>query len=381
MSETSRPGNCLTGIRVLVSGSLPPPIGGVSEYLRTLLASSLRDRVELSFVSTSASTRDYDSGGRMSASNVRLAFADVVRFRRALRAKRPQVAHVTTAGGLSFVKHSFCIMLARASGSRVLLHPHCSVRVLYTDRPGWWKRYFRFVVGRCAGVIALSQEWTALRDEIPGCVVHHVPNAVDVKQYGGIAADRRARSQLRSPLTVLYLGHLGSAKGSFDLLEAARLAKAGGESWQFELIGDEISAGDRDRLRAEVSSLGVGDTVRIGDSVTGDAKLQAFARADVFVYPSYHEGMPMAIIEAMACALPVVASRVGGIPDLVDDGVSGILIEPACPGELVRAIRSVVDDGSKHVGMGENALRRADGGFSFEQRVDDLVAIYEEAVS
>ena len=65
------------------------------------------------------------------------------------------------------------------------------------------------------------------------------------------------------------------------------------------------------------------------------------SRADIFVYPSYHEGMPMAVIEAMACRLPVVATNVGGLPDLIQDHVTGILVKPGCPDQVIEALRAL----------------------------------------
>src|SRR5450759_5634987 len=75
---------------------------------------------------------------------------------------RPQVTHIATAFGLSFVKHGVCIMIARLYGSRVLLHPHCSISALYTDRSRGWQWFFRQVIRMTHGVITLSREWNIL---------------------------------------------------------------------------------------------------------------------------------------------------------------------------------------------------------------------------
>src|SRR5512141_853384 len=95
-----------TPMRVLVSGCLPPPMGGMATFYESLLASSLPAQVDLAFVNTSSQTRTFEKGGRLSPSNILQSFADCWRFARAVRSHRPAVVHVGTAFGLSFVKHS-----------------------------------------------------------------------------------------------------------------------------------------------------------------------------------------------------------------------------------------------------------------------------------
>ena len=362
--------------RVLLSGPVPPPVGGIAAFCQALLESSLPERVEMRFVRTSPAGRALLRSGRLCAGNLISAAADCGRFAAAAARFRPQVAHIATAFGLSFVKHSVCVLAARLVGSRVLLHPHCSVAALYSDRPRWWRWFFRRIAGLSDGIVALSSEWAQIGLVVPGCPVYYLPNAMNLAPYQAIARQRLERGKT-GPFRVLYLGYLGRAKGTFDLLAAARLVCSGGLDVAFELVGDELAQGDRRRLDAEFKRAGLTGCVRLCPAASGAEKEAFFARADAFVYPSYHEGMPMAVIEAMACALPVVATRVGGLPDLVADGVNGVLVEPACPEQLAHALRTLAIDQQLCDSMGRAGRRMAAEQYDIEQCVAQLVGIYQ----
>ena len=117
--------------RVLIAGHLPPPMSGIGTYYQTLLDSSLPSRVNLQFIDTSLRRRPGSETGKWSFSNLVSAAADCVRFGKAVVVFRPEICHIATATGLSFLKHSVCIAIARLLGSKVLLHPHCSFYFLY----------------------------------------------------------------------------------------------------------------------------------------------------------------------------------------------------------------------------------------------------------
>src|SRR5512137_1218638 len=103
---------------ILISGALPPPFGGVGAYYQTLLNSSLPKRVELDFVQTSSQKRQLLDTGKISFTNIFAGIQDCWRFTKAILTKRPQLTHISTAIGLSFLKHSYCIWIARLIGIR-----------------------------------------------------------------------------------------------------------------------------------------------------------------------------------------------------------------------------------------------------------------------
>lgn len=362
--------------RVLVSGHLPPPIGGIATYFLALLNSTLPELVDFAFVQTSSQKRTLSNSGRFTLSNLIAAVQDCARFTGAVLRHRPQVVHISTAFGISFLKHSLCVWIARLAGCRVLLHPRCSITVLYLNRSKLGQWYFRQVVRQTSGVLALSREWMQLQAIIPSCTIYYLPNAIDQKLYRPIAAERLARPVSQPPLRLLYLGYLGRDKGSFDLVETARLLRAAGQVFHLDLVGDELHVGEKAELCRQVHAAGLEDWVQVHPPAYHQQKLDFFRQADIFVYPSYHEGLPNAILEAMACALPIAATRVGGIPDQVQNGVNGFLVERGDPQALMGALTALMDDPALRQKMQVMSCRLARDQYDMETYIPRLAEVY-----
>ena len=409
--------------RVLFSGCLPPPHGGIATFCKSLLESTLPQKVSLHFVQTSSQSRPLAQCGRVSGTNISAALRDWARFTREALSFRPQITHIATAPGLSFIKHSLCLVIARLLGSKVLLHPHCSLGV-FVPQAGWKRWACLKMIGLADGTIVLSSEWLELRQALPGRQIYFLPNAVDLKQYQGIAEERFDRGYdpstggdeggqetpghrppLRMPysadpaqqqvqeqnallssqrsryqLNILYLGYLGEAKGSFDLIDAARRTAEAELPFNYHLVGDELNPGARAALQRAITAAGLEQVVRLHPPAYDSEKMAFFREADIFIYPSHHEGMPMAIMEAMACGLAVVATRVGGIPDLVEDGVNGLLVDPGEPGQLAVGIVRLAADCALRTSIGKASYKIATEKFDFERHMDELAEIYREVI-
>jgi glycosyltransferase involved in cell wall biosynthesis len=361
-------------IRILISGHLPPPIGGMATYYQNLLASPLGDFVDYQFIQTSSQKRQLSSSGRASFYNLIAAIQDCARYTRAVNSYRPNTAHIGTAFGLSFFKHSYCVLLAYHRGIHVILHPHCSFSVLYNERSKLWKWFFRFVMKRVDAVIAMSQEWLELGSILPEKKVFYLPNFIDIDFYKPALERHKNFHAQEKPLKLLYLGYLGKAKGTFDLIDAADILYKQGKEVVFDLVGSELTPGELPLLHEKVRALHLEEVVRINPPAYGKEKIPYFSNADIFIYPSYHEGVPMAVLEAMASGLPLIATRVGGLPDLVHE--NGILTDPGKPDQLVDAILSLAADVEIRSEMQTYSYQDVCDRFNINKHVSDLVEIY-----
>jgi glycosyltransferase involved in cell wall biosynthesis len=364
----------LTKPKVLLAGHLPPLFGGIATFCRSLMDSSLDGRVELYFVQTSPSGRQRSFQGKMTGRNIISALADCARFGRRCLTVRPDVVHICTAMGLSFLKHSLCALFARWTGSRAVLHPHCSYARLYQGSR-LWQRYCTLVFRSADAVIGLSKEWQALRERLPEVRVFVLPNAIDIRPYRALAS-RALSSGAGTETRILYLGYLGEIKGTYDLLEAFAMMEETAGGVRLDLAGEYLADSDRRDIPERVRMIAEhGRQCFLLPPVVGPDKLELFAKADVFVLPSYHEGMPMAILEAMASGLPVVATSVGGIPDLIVDGENGALVPPARPRQLAEVLTSLCREPRlRHEYGSRNAELALD--HDIEDYVTRLVDIY-----
>ncbi len=367
----------MTKPRVILAGHLPPPMGGIASFCQALVNSSLADEVELRFVQTSSRHREPASTGKTTWKNLKGAVADCARFWRGCAAYRPDIVHICSAAGLSFVKHGVCVVLARLLGCRVILHPHFSL-----SNPGvgrrLWRWYGRPIFRLSNAVIALSNEWFGLWKEAPDLRISYLPNAIDIRPYQKIAG-RRSHIQSQH-LKILYLGHLGEAKGTYDLLAAFQMLDRRELELTLELVGDFQAPGDGRRIADTLDRFaGDGKRCRLRPPVSGEGKLACFEQADIFVFPSHQEGMPMTILEAMAAGLPVVATAVGGIPDLIDHGRNGCLVPPKAPMDLAKAIETLCRNAPRRWEFGEENSRRSRG-YHIENYVQKLVEIYAQVL-
>jgi glycosyltransferase involved in cell wall biosynthesis len=271
-----------------------------------------------------------------------------------------------------------CVFIARLGGSRVLLHPHCSVSVFYADGSALWRWYVGKVLNATDGLIVLSNEWLELADEFPELPIYYVPNAINVKPYQAIAQRNLRQLKPCVAIHVLYLGYLGEAKGTFDLIEAAGLLDGQSVPVVFALVGDDLALGARRTVERMIEEKHLQGTVRLYPPAFGAEKLAHFRAADMFVLPSHREGMPMALIEAMASALPIVATSVGGIPDMVANGVNGLLVAPGDAAQLAQALQIVAGDPGLRAAMGQANYQRAVQHYSVDRMADRLFAVYRK---
>jgi glycosyltransferase involved in cell wall biosynthesis len=175
----------------------------------------------------------------------------------------------------------------------------------------------------------------------------------------------------------LFLGWLERDKGIFELLEACRQL-AGGRRFALDVAGEGNASAE---ARAFVARHGLHDRVYFHGWLRGPELHAALARADVLVLPSWAEGLPNAMVEAMAAGLAVVVSAVGAIPELITDRRSGMLVEPHNAASLVRALGETLDDRELRERMAREGHRIAIRDFALEEAVGRLMQEIESAVA
>jgi len=179
---------------------------------------------------------------------------------------------------------------------------------------------------------------------IPATKASVIHNGIDTERFAAPKGGRRRAW----PLVIGCVGRLSEEKRHRDLVEAAAALVRDGNDLRLDLVGDGET---RPPVEAQVRELGVEGRIRfLGMRSDVPELLRGF---DIFVLPSRFEGLPLTILEAMASGLPVVATRVGGVPELVEDGVNGFLVEPQSPAELAAAIRRLVEDADLRRRMGQ----------------------------
>lgn len=362
---------------MLLAGHIGEPRGGVSTYYETLLRSTLKDQVDLYFFDTSKGVLNSANRGKLRLINWIDALENILRFLLALVSVKPDLVHLGTAYGASFVKHSAMVCLARIFFFPVIIQPHCSVNKILPGNKGLWIKFVLFILRQCKGVIILSKEWEVLLEFVPQVRICYIPNGIDVKLYSQLP---RPRQDADGKVNILYMGHVTREKGLFDLVQATQIICGRSTGFIVNIVGEVLINDELHAMNELINSNDLQEKIKIFNPEYGRKQIDRFESADIFVLPSYHEGMPMSVIEAMAAGLPVVASNVGGIPDLIEDGMTGKLVIPGDVQGLSSSLLELVENPEKRLTWGEKARLKAIQYFNIEDRVTSLVLFYGSLV-
>lgn len=277
-------------------------------------------------------------------------------------------SHISMRG--SFWRKAIFNSTARMFGVPTLAHLHGSeFKSFYAAQPPWRRRLIAREFERCRQVLVLSESWAEfVRSMAPKASVRILPNYVHIPERTD------ARSALRGDVNVLFLGLVGARKGVFDLIPAFAKALAVLPKLRL-LIGGN---GEVETARALARSVGIEDRVDFLGWVSGDQKAQALRAAHIYVLPSHNEGLPVSILEAMSYGLPVIATRVGGIPELVRAGLDGLIVDAGDIDALALAILSLAESPERRHTMGESAYERAVRLFSKDAVLPALRQVYDE---
>ncbi|MCP5283226.1 MAG: glycosyltransferase family 4 protein [Rhodoferax sp.] len=288
--------------------------------------------------------------------------------------RRVRLLHSHMAMRGSFWRKSIFNATARLFGVPVLAHLHGSeFRQFHAALPPWLQRRVAREFEACAEVLVLSTEWADFVQGIaPRAHVRVLPNYVRMP-----AAVARTAASATGGVTGLFLGVVGQRKGVFDLLPALAQALRLAPGLRLRIGGN----GDVDAARARARELGVGDQVEFLGWVSGEAKAQALAAAQFYVLPSHNEGLPMSLLEAMAHGLPVISTRVGGIPGLVRDGTDGLLVTAGDVTALAAALARMATDATWRHAAGQAARARVQQDFSDVVVLPQLDAAYARAAA
>jgi glycosyltransferase involved in cell wall biosynthesis len=187
-------------------------------------------------------------------------------------------------------------------------------------------------------------------------------------------------------LRILMVGGLRWEKGHEYALEAIRLLADDGAQMQLELVGDPpdgatMISSERARIVHTIADLGLEERVILRGGATPEQVSRLLASSDVLLHASVAEGIPNVVLEAMACGIPVVATDVGGVSEVVTDGVEGLVVAPRDPARLAGALLRLAADPSLRARMGTAGRKRIETDFTLDAQLDDLLAMYREVAA
>lgn len=352
---------------VLVVGPPPSMMGGMARVVEQVVAIRGDERFRIVPFETTSSR--YLGGGLLS--NITRHFRHVRLLRRTIRKHRAAAIHIHTCSGFSFFRSAVDMFAARREGCRTILHIHGAKFDEFYDRAGvLTRRIIRSLLSRADRVLALSQSWKVkLSAMSPGARISVIENAADIPS--DVSSHRDGEC-----CQFALLAKMDVWKGIDDLLAACAILRGDGLAFRVVMAGPAGSAGDDASLNTKIVQLDLVGTVSYVGPLRGDAKGDLLRASHVYVQPSHHEGMPLSILEAMAQALPIVATRVGAVPEVLKDGREGILVSPRKPGMLADAMRRLIVDRTLRRRMAKAAHTLAVERFSLDRFRREILTLY-----
>jgi glycosyltransferase involved in cell wall biosynthesis len=336
-------------------------VSGISSIVRSIVSSDS----DIAYSHFEAGRKDQEGiGPAWLARQLALPF----RFLAAIRRESPDVIHINTAfAPAAIVRDLVLARVARLASRPVLLHVHGGEFL----RSGFSGPLLSALASRLAAsasiILVLTEEEKAiLAERYPSSEIAVLPNGVDIS-----AVPKHERPEI-GERTIIFLGRLHGSKGLADIVEVSRTLAAQGFTFRFHCYG---AGPDREGFVTEMTKI-LGERFVFGGVVGSEAKWEAFANADIFLLPSMYEGLPVAMLEAMAAGCVPVASDRGGIGSVIKDGYNGFLIEPGNLTQICGKLKILLTGDPGWAALRANARQTIAERYAFETYMKKLEAVY-----
>lgn len=278
-----------------------------------------------------------------------------------------RIVHIHGAANASFYRCRMFIRLAKRYGKKVILHEHAADFVEFYNAASDKAEIVR-TINLCDCLIVLSRSWKEYFASIG-------VEEAKIRVLNNIVTPPAAanKSHDDGKLHLMYMGEISNRKGAFDLLRAVADGK---DYFKDKLLlrmgGNEVD-GD---IKAFIRDNGLGEFVSYEGWISGQKKTDCLTWEDVYILPSYNEGLPIAILEAMSYKHPVISTPVGGIPEVIENGENGLLVKPGDTAAIADAIRFYIINKEKIAEHGAHAYEIVKDFFP-EKVFSDLGGIYQ----
>lgn len=350
---------------ILMIGAHPYRVkGGVSGCVRNILSSDIVREYPIDYIATMV------DGPWLLKLGVGLRALIIFLFK--LSFSHSLLVHVHGSKEASFYRKMIFIVLARLWRKKIIFHSHSGkFDQFYFSGWNWQKALICRVLSMSDRIVVLSSNWTLFFSQfVPRSKVTVLENAVPLADY---QSEVTKFSKLSEP-SILFAGHLTENKGIFDLISIIPELLKKVPTVKVLLAG---TRGEK-KIRSLLGDYGLEKAVYLLGWVDPEQLLRLYHQTHLFVLPSYYEGLSMSMLEAMACGLPIVSTRVGGIPELIVEGENGLLINPGDREALLEALVSLLADTALRETMGRNNIQKIREKYDIPIYIDKLQSLYRE---
>jgi glycosyltransferase involved in cell wall biosynthesis len=291
-----------------------------------------------------------------------------------LLSKKTDLVHIHIAHGGSILRKAIIASIAFTFRKPVLMHAHgAEFHLNYANSPQPIQRLMQKIFNQCHGWIALTSFWQDFYISTLGLDPQKVFVLLNPTELPSQIPQR-----LDSPkIKLVFLGNIGERKGTFDLIEAfAKLPVHLRNSAELSIAGDGKIA----QAKELADRLNLGERVNFLGLIDAHDRDLLLEHADIYVLPTYNEGLPLALLEAMSWGLPVITTPVSGIPDVVQDRQNGLLVNPGDIQQLTDRLQLLIENEALRLSLGK-AARATAATLDVDHFSSQLDRIYREVAN
>jgi len=345
-------------------------VGGQMFACKTLLESPISDDIDWLLIdSTSDSNKNPSLFARL-----KKVFRRLLRFFYFLLFKRFDTSLIFIGGNMGgFLEKGLIALISKLAGKKVIIAPRSGLIPENYKNSSFMHRYIPYVVRKVDYVICQGENWKEFYQGISNSKDEKfivIQNWLNAEPYFNIHKNGQADQYVN----ILFLSWLNAQKGIFDLIDAAKGILEKHKNVRFWICGEGVSS---ESARVKVTEYGLDDYFDFKGWTVGEDKMKVLAEADMYVLPSYFEGFPNSLMEAMAAGLPVVATTVGSIPELVSSSENGLLYEAGDVKALQTALEILIVQPEMRKSLAQKAQKTIKTNNTIDvalQKYDDLFA-------
>ncbi len=358
--------------KILLVLPLPPPMHG-SNYMNELVARSefLSKNYNVNIFPLRYASSIADIGSINLRKFIRLA-SYLYRMRNLIHSFKPDLIYFVPAlTGLSFLRDCLFVLVFRQSCSATIFHLHghgirkaCNSRFNHTIYKWFFKNAF---------IIMLSPALKRDLDQIDTFKeIFFLPNGITDSFGEKIAKSSGQRGQLK----LLFLSNLIESKGLIVLLKACKILKERSLSFSLQIAGNPSKSITKARLKMLVTNFGLDEYIVYLGPKYGQEKNRLLMESDILVFPTLRDAFPLVVLEAMSAGLPVVSTREGAIPEIVDDGVTGFIVKKGDEKELASKLEELISHPELIDSMGKAGRKKYEKKYTldcFYKNLDNII--------
>ena len=370
--------------QVLLLGPTPPPHGGIATYCKDIINSYLKEKYKMIFFDITIPENyrpTYNTNNKIKNIIIRDGFLSSIKqiifviknffkFYRCINKNNFNTIHIISCTGLGFWRNGLFILISKFKNVQSVFHVVGEIDVFWDKSNFIKKKLIRFFLNKSNIIIVQSDGIRKKVSKMTVTDIKYIINGTNTDLF----TKNKNKIEKSSKFNIITIGVLGRRKGYYDIIKcASEIKKNNINDIHFKFVG----GGEVSLFKKLVIENNLDDMICVHGNVSEKDKIELLQKSDLFLLPTYNEGQPIAIIEAICCGLPIISTNVGAIPEIVLSN-NGTLLNPGDLNKITESILEYYEDRKLTEIISNNNYSDSIKRFSFDRVFKELDFIYNQ---